>query len=258
MVFPVVNYRRVNRVPWGYPGMLPTYTFPHLLAWLPAVTLVVAARFVRPGRNPERRRQDATLVVMAGAAAGSIAYYPDYIHLAFVGSVFAILLGDVIETGLRALGQRAVTGALTMLALVALAAQLGRVMIRAHRDFPIPLATPFGEVRFHATPEAAIYARIAAIAQATPSHELFSYPWGGAVHLLTGTINPTPIQLYLPNYTTPGQIADTLAVLERRRVPYVVTPGPLDPKDPILAYVAQHYEQVVEAGRALPIYRRRE
>jgi hypothetical protein len=112
-------------------------------------------------------------------------------------------------------------------------------------------------VQFHGTREATAYARIAALTRATPPAELLSYPWGGAVHLLTGTINPTPIQIYLPTYTTASQIADTIATLERRRVPWVVTPGPLDPKDPIQAYVAQHYEQVVEDGRPLPLYRRR-
>ena len=257
VVFPFVNYPRVNRVPWGYAGMLPTYTFPRLLVWLPAVILVEAARSIRSGEAEERRR-GATLVVMAAAAVGSIAYNPDYIHHAFVGSVFAVVLGDVVEAGLRALAPRIVATAVTALALLALASQLGLVMARAHRDFPIDVATPFGTVQFHGTPEATAYARIAALTRAAPRAELFSYPWGGAVHLLTGTINPTPIQIYLPTYTTAGQIADTLATLERRRVPWVVTPSPLDPKDPIQAYVAEHYEQVVENGRALPLFRRRE
>jgi hypothetical protein len=257
LVFPFVNYPRVNRVPWGYIWTLPSYTFPHLLVWLPAVTLVEAARSVRSGREAEDRRRGATLVVMAAAAVGSIAYNPDYIHHAFVGSVLAVLLGDVVEAGLRAFAPRTVAAAVTAVALVALAAQLGRVMVRAHRDFPIDLATPFGTVQFHGTLEATAYARIAALTRATPRAELLSYPWGGAVHLLTGTINPTPIQIYLPTYTTASQIADTIATLERRRVPWVVTPGPLDPKDPIQAYVAQHYEQVVEDGRPLPLYRRR-
>jgi len=257
VVFPFVHYPRVNRVPWGYTGMLPSYTFPRLLVWLPAVTLVEAMRAVRPGRGAEDRRRGAILVVMAAAAVGSIAYNPDYIHHAFVGSVFAVLLGDVVESWLRALAPDRVAAAVTAVALVALAAQLGRVMARAHRDFPIDLATPFGTVQFHATAEATAYARVAALTRASPRAELFSYPWGGAVHLLTGTLNPTPIQIYLPTYTSAAQIADTIATLERRRVPWVVTPYPLDPTDPILAYVAEHYEQVVEDGHPLPLYRRR-
>lgn len=264
VLHPLVNYPRLNRTPWGSVGLFPwyaRYTFPTALAVAPGLALLASIRaavgFVR-GVDGERLRRSVCLALVGLASIASILYYPDYIHLAFIGSVFAVLAAELLETGLRA---RPLAGwpatLVAVLLLGATGAQLARVMTGSWRDYPLAYDSPFGRVRFHERQELEIVERIRAILDRAPSRELFVYPFGAGMYLLTGTENPTPFLFLVPEYSRPNQIELTLAILERRRVPYLFVIKPLTSTDAILRYVAAHYEQVEDERGPLPLFRRR-
>jgi hypothetical protein len=264
VVHPLVNYPRLNRTRWGSVGFFPRYaryTFPTALAVAPGLALVATVRaslgFVRRV-DRERLRRSVCLAVVGLSSIASILYYPDYIHLAFIGSAFAVLAAELLEIALRA---RPLAGwpatLVVVLLLGATGAQLARVMAGSWRDHPFAYDSPFGRVRFHERQEREIVERMRAVLDRSPSRELFVYPFGAAIYLLTGTENPTPFQFLAPEYSRPDQIEQTLAILEQRRVPYLFVIKPLTSTDPILRYVADHYEQVEDEQGPLPLFRRR-
>ena len=101
--FPLVEYRHANRTRWGtdiFPDGMKQVAVVRALPWVMALLgprLVVAAarRDWRTARGP------FVLLAAGGAAAASIAYLPDVIHIAFIAGVFAIGLADCFERGLR-------------------------------------------------------------------------------------------------------------------------------------------------------------
>ncbi len=262
VLHPLINYPRFNRAHWGELGPFASsarYTFPTLLAVAPSLAAVPAVRAVAGvvrGTRDRSLRQTMLLAVMAVAAIGSVLYYPDYIHLAFIGPVFALVAADVVER----LAGRAGRVVATLAALALLAAtgyQLARVMVGSWRDAPFALDTPFGRMEFHERREVDVVTRVRAVIDRSGSRELFVYPFGAGFYLLTGTSNPTPFQFLHPNYSRPDQLELATTILERRRVPYVIVIVPMNPADPVLRYVSSHYEQVVDDAGPLPLFRRR-
>jgi hypothetical protein len=259
VTYPLVNYRSFNRTTWGNPGGFPTPTFPRLLAWVPLLTVAVALRAVvewHGRRDPERLRRSVTLAVMSATSMASIAYYPDFIHIAFIGPIFAVVFADLAEAVLVRVGP--VGGWVTAPALLgALALQLWQVQARALADFPIAWTSAFGRVNFHDPREETFYQTLRSLLRDSGTEEVFSYPYGGAVHLLTGAVNPTPYQLITARLNRADQLAEAIDILERRAVPWVVMLE-LQPVagDPVVEYVHRHYRQVEDHGANLPIYRR--
>jgi hypothetical protein len=264
VLHPLVNYPRLNRTEWGSVGLFPwyaRYTFPTALAVAPGLAVVASFRaalaFARRV-DGERLRRAACLALVGLSSIASILYYPDYIHLAFIGSVFAALAAELLETALRTRPLRGWPATLVVvLVLGATGAQLVRVMVGSWRDHPYAYDSPFGRVRYHERRELEMTERLRAVLDRSPSRELFVYPFGAAIYLLTGTENPTPFQFLVPEYSRPDQIELTLTILKERRLPYLFVIKPLTPTDPILRWVADHYEQVVDEKGPLPLLRRR-
>ena len=259
VIHPLVNYRNFTHTSWGDPGVFPTPTFPRLLAWVPVLTVAVALRAAgewQGRRDPDRLQRSAVLAVVSAVSMASIAYYPDFIHIAFIGPIFAVVFADLTEAALVCVGAAGARVAATAL-LGALALQLWRVHARAVADFPLTWTSAFGRVNFHDAREPAFYQTLQALLRTSGTEEVFAYPYGGTVHLLTGAVNPTPYQLIWARYSRPDQLAEAIGILERRAVPWVVV---LDQQpvagDPVVEYVRRHYEQVEDHGAKLPLYRR--
>ena len=270
VLHPLVNYRgRAAGAPWGYLGPFAwyaRYTFPRVLPWEPVLTALMAMRvavaLVR-GDDPERLRRSLVLTVMSLAAVGSIAYFADYIHLAFIGPVFAVLAADLLEAALGGLARRApvgarVAGGLTaVLVLAGVAFQLRTVMAGSWQDYPIAYRSPFGTLHFHHRKEIDMLERVRAVLDAAGAKELFIYPAGAGFYLLTGTTNPTAYQFLVPGYSRPDQLEDAAATLARRRVPFVLVFFPLGRGEPVADEVLAHYEAVLHGSDGQPLLWRR-
>src|SRR5204863_10175787 len=85
---------------------------------------------------------------------------------------------------------------------------------------------------------------------------LFVVPCAAAFCLRTGTESPTPFQFLPPAYARPDQVSLTIDILERRQVAYVIVIVPMSSTDPLLRYVAAHYERVEDEQGELPLFRR--
>jgi hypothetical protein len=264
VLHPLVNYPHLNRTRWGAVGLFPwnaRYTFPTLLAVAPSLAAVATLRTVVAAARGERGdgfRRMMLLAVMTLAAIGSVLYYPDYVHLAFIGSLFAVVAAELVEEiAARGRPVRLATAVLVLVLFGASTVQLERVMAGSWRDFPVALDTPFGRMDFRQGHELDVIERVRAVLSRSASNELFVYPFGAAFYLITGTSNPTPFQFLLPSYSRPDQLETAISILERHRVPYVIVIVPMSPDDPVLRYISSSYEQVVDDAGPLPLFRRR-
>jgi hypothetical protein len=272
LVLQPLQYRQSFRIRWGEVHFFNVaearYTIPLLLRYLPVILVLAALRLAHALR---RRRAspdvDAllVLVVMTASAALSIAYFPDFIHIAFVAPMFSLLIAHELEWCARRLEHawpagRSVVAVAGVVLVVAVAGQAFANARRGFAEFAWRHATPFGAIDFRRPSDIAFVERVRALSEATPSREIFSYPVYPALYLLTGTHNPTRYTFVLPGYSTPAQMQEVIGALEARRVPYVIVVKPfVKPNDVLVEYLDRAYEPVegFEAFEGRAVFRRK-
>lgn len=251
---PLVNYRTYNRTSWAsvhfMTKSLAQYTYPRVLRYAPAlipITLLLAA--IGRGDVPRQCRNAVIAAAFATVSAGSVWYYPDFVHVAFIAPSFLILLAWIIERLLRRaprpLGQ--VSGALCAAGmLIGIAVQLHTTRVMRYAEFPIIASTAFGTVAFRDEHGVALTRRVQELADESGSlRQVFLYPVYASLYLTAGIENPTPYQLLLPIYSPPDQFDEVLAALDATQVKYIGVLRPfVKPDDPIWVYVSAKYEPV--------------
>lgn len=271
VLHPLYNYRQVMHTTWGQSGGIMaeagSYTYPGFLKYLPLVLVPDALRLgvlaVRGGRVAEMRRL-ALLIVFSLTAVLSIAYYPDYIHIAFIAPVFFITAAELAERLVGALADRSrvlrLAGYLAgAVLLVGGGLRLKHNVDRIWKSYPLSRDTVFGRINFALPIEGELYDTMKVLMDDVPSRQLFCYPIVSYLYLLLDADNPTRYQFLLRGYTSPEQMDEVVRVLQERRLPYIVVlPGFLAADDPIMAYLRRDYEPMTEAGEiGKAIYRRR-
>jgi hypothetical protein len=276
VTFPFRDYHAAaaNRTAWGLYAHIPGHFFlpSAIVGWLPLALPAVAATCAADAlrrRDAARVRGEATTTLLALSALLSILYKPDSTHLAVVAPVILVLWGALLERVAEGIAPasagRRWLGALPTLVLVAaLLVQLvenverERGLVAGSRD------TPFGRVDFRNAEDIALLDALDAELGQGPRPPLFSYPNYATLYLVTGMANPTPYEVLLPGYNRPDQIEHAIALLEARRVPYVVVALPLSlpwREDPLVAYLTPRYYRVPYGGRrgirGLTLFRRR-
>ncbi len=271
--FPLESYRPNIRTVWGAVGPVAQpfagHALPAVLRLAPLALVPVAidlAVALRRGDSGRARRLSA-LLVLAAASVASIAYYPDFIHIAFIAGVFWVAAVCGLERGLTLLPHRGLATAaraLVGLALaVALVLQAYRFAAQVRQAFPVVHDTAFGRVHFPSTLEPAQIDQVRALAAAGALRELFSYPHAASPYLTTGLPNATPYQFLAFGISPRAHIDHALAILRRRRLPYVIgSPFLVRRNDPVMAYIRAHYEMVplpdgVDGMPSWFLYRRR-
>jgi len=261
VLHPLLNYGPRAGYSWGYVGPLGwylRYTFPTLLRYLPVPVAILGVRAFREWRRgrQERFRQSALLTIFALAAIGSVFYSADCIHLAFAAPMVVVVVADIFEWAIGIRFPRAAATVVVALLNVALALQLARVMVGSWADHPYSYASQFGRVQFRTPGEIEMVQAIRDAAQANGPTEVFIYPAGAGMYLLTGTSNPTPFQFLAPGYSRPDQLDALPGMLERRRVRVVVVFVPPEPSSLLATYLARHFEPVPgQHGRPLVFQR---
>ena len=285
--FPLVNYRKSFQTTWGNVIWITQgyarYTYPLILKYLP-VALVPAALRVIVGLftaiDRAELRQLIVLIVSGGAAALSIWYFPDFIHVGFIGPVFLIAAAEALEWTLRTVepvvgrawrGVRregrdyagiAVAGAL--LCLLSLHLYGNAVLLK--EQFRYPHDTAFGRIDFPVRWEPIMVDHARALLSETASNELFAYPNTSEPYLTTGGRNPTPYQYFFSHVSPREHTEKVLAILKTGAVPYVVTQGFfIRPTDPVARVILDDYEPVdipalkdIGELQTLTLYRRKD
>jgi hypothetical protein len=257
ILHPIRRYPRTDlgRGAWGQhvPGVHPLGPIIGNLPLLLPVGVVAALWQWRARLAWPQRRPLAVVVVFSLTALLSVSYNPNYVHFAYVSSLWFALAALLIEMGLcRFAPERATTRATSLtaaaLTLLVLATcwQLAQTL-RTHRAWlPIQHQTAFGRVDL-ANQDAADYLDwLTELLRRDQVHELFTYGTIPGLYLLTGTENPTRFQILLPYYTERDQLEEMVAVLEARRVRYLVRsfyPG-TKTLEPLYSYVQEHYRPI--------------
>jgi len=262
--FPFKSYGANTHCEWGHVNIMTSwqssFTFPRVLAWLPAalvVTLVRLASLVWTGHDEAAARRLGWLLVFAVMSIGSIQYFPDFIHIAFIAPVFYAVIAEDLEAGARALGSsagRLVTAVVTAAVVIGSGVHLVRNATRSWAAFPFGAETAFGAIRFRTDAELKLYEEIRRLTDATPGVELYVYPGFSHLYLMTGARNPTRYTWYASTFEFPDMIAD----LEARRPPYAVVFFDAGANDPVAAYLRRTYEPMAASdARTATILRRR-
>jgi hypothetical protein len=265
---PLTGYRTINQdnSGWGDVGVFSTgllaFTFPRVLTYLPIVLVPAALRSAAKwyARSDLRgMEQLLALTVLCAAAALATVYKADFIHIALIAPPFLVAWGEAIAAlcaKLPPVRWPVWSWATALVLLVGMAVHLERNMNRAHSAFPVSAETPFGRIDFSTAEEARLVERIRALMREVPTREFFAYPMFTSLYLTTGTVNPTPHEVMIPEYNSPAQYAEVVETLDRRRLPYVFACA-LGADDPVLRYIGEHYERIDAGPHPCGLYRRR-
>ena len=245
---------------WGYVGIetgqQAKHTLPVVLRWLPFPLLVDLARVAAAWRRRDaaRLRPLVTVVVFGATAVASALYVPDFIHVAFIGAILAVIAAEALNCALTILPgplDRALGTAGAAAALVTLGMQFQRHLELSWSDASVRRTTAFGVVDFPSGARADLVDDVRRRLDEMGTHTLFAYPAFPALYLLAGARNPTPYQLLILDYSPTRQVTEVIDVLERREVPYValIMYG-LRSDDPMLAYLNARYHPVIVDTRA--------
>lgn len=228
LLWPAKHYSAANVVPYAY-GMVRGY-WDHfviakpgfhwtiasatiliipffLVAGLPLLLPILGARFLRDNLAPE-----VSLYWLCGGAVWiSEIHRKDVCHLVF-GSPLLIILCVFYIQQYRAKIAGLVLQLLAVSSTCLICFNLF-LALSAH-----PVTTRVGKVWvFKSIPGLdALQARV------HPGDEIFAYPYCPMYYFLSETTNPTRYGGLLYNFNTPEQFADSVSVLEQRRVRYVL------------------------------------
>jgi hypothetical protein len=274
VVHPLTNYAATNHCAWGHVDLMTapqgTFTYPRVLAYLPLVFAALLPRLIYRSwhRDTESVRRLLLLIALCLVSMASIAYFPDFIHIAFIAPVFFVAIAESLEWALsRArLPMRfsRVGGLVVAVALVAVfARQLQQNFVRLWQANPIARQTEFGRIDLGQETFALLYDRVEALLRDAPSRRLYCYPIIHSLYLMADADNPTRYGFFFAGYNTPDQVREVIDVLKATRLPYIVAlamPGFVAPNDPIFAYLEQEYaplgsgpvDSVIFARKAAP------
>jgi hypothetical protein len=272
VVHPIVNYGGQTHCPWGYVGLLTLEysrtTVVPILVWLPAVLLLTFARCVAGMVRQETTAplHNLSLLVVAGAfSIASIAYFPDFIHIAFIAPLMLIAAAENAEWLLQRAPGPAVIGRVAGV-LLAVATTFGCVAklrqnaALLHQIYPHVHETAFGRVAMQTPRDVELYDEIDTLLDTVPGRELYAYPIVAHWYLLANATNPTRYGFFIASYNAPDQVREVLDVLAAKRLPYIVSlPLDLIKDDPVMAYMSREYEPLsANAPPGYRVYRRRE
>ncbi|HVN83400.1 MAG TPA: hypothetical protein VMW17_01005 [Candidatus Binatia bacterium] len=267
VVHPLFNYQRSFHSDWGEVGWgtgdLALYTFPLALKYSPAL-LPLAVVWAIVSWRRQRWRELRMLMTIGGFAVFStlsIAYYPDFIHIAFIAPVFLTLLAWLLERPIERIKKSTapvvIMGCIHGAILVVLALQLRHNWLRSQEQYRLSYMTAFGRVNFERQSDIQMIERVNQLLADVPSRELFIYQGYPSLYLTTASINPTPFQLLIPGYNAPDQFREVQSVLDARRVRYVLVVGLfIRPSDPFIPYLNQHYRQIDSRIPGIFLYER--
>jgi hypothetical protein len=270
VIFPLFNYRSVTRCEWGHINIMTawqgSFTFPRLLKYLPVILAVAAPRLFALWllrRRPEEVARLTLLLVFCLASMASIAYFPDFIHIAFIAPAFFVAIAESLEWAARQVpGPVRLTRAAGWAAGVALLAgcvmHLQQNRARLQSEFRISRMTAFGRIDFRTAAEAATYDRLQALLQQTPSRYLYVYPGVSHLYLLLDVDNPTPWGFYVASFHGAERLRNTIQQLATKQPAYVVILSPfVAPDDELVAWIRRHYEPISDGGSPLELILRR-
>lgn len=267
VLHPFTGYRRSNQSGWGEVHFMSSqraaYTFPLILKYLPAVLIPTSAwRLVRAWRSFDRPKLErvSTLSIYSIAMALTVVNRPDFIHLAFIVAIYLLFCVETLEWGLKNLPvfERVAgwAGGIAIALSVAICVHLHHNYLRAWNNYRFPTETEFGRVDMATAMQVRVFDAVSAVLENEPERKLFCYPVYASLYLTTDAHNPTRHDIMYPGYLSRKEYLETIDILKRERVPYIVSFA--DPKietDIMVQYLSQSY-QCANGSEDCWLYRR--
>jgi hypothetical protein len=268
VVFPLFNYRPAMQSAWGHTNRWiawqGSFTYPRALRYLPAILPVNVLQLIallRSRQSEVEARRLGLLIFFCAASVASIAYYPDFIHIAFIAPAFFVAVAVAVEWSVRrvALSVRLVKVALSVAGAAFLlfsGVRLQQNLERLRDAYPHSRTTAFGRVGFANPREAELYDTVRELMQGVPSRYLYCYPIVSHLYLLLDVANPTPYGFFFSAFNGPEQTRDVLRHLAEKQPPYIVfLPSFVPADDPVAVWIREHYTPTGGEGVGQAIYR---
>jgi len=201
IVFAATRFSDIQPVPFGHATSLQDFA---ITVMFPAATILAALAMLQSRLRLARDYNFRAAV--AFAIAGLLACYPrpDVVHILFAAPLALPLLAiSFVQISCSQWQARVAT--IVFLALIS-ASLLGYYRAVKATVKALPVATGAGKVRFvHAFGEPELLRRIATIGS---GQRFLFYPDDPMLSFLTGREHVAPLDVFLPQYTTPAQYAD--------------------------------------------------
>jgi hypothetical protein len=246
------SYRKEGS-PWAHVYVMThsmaMYSIPAVLRWSPVVLPAAIVQSLWSRRLPGARmeaRSTILQVVFALFWIGAIAYFPDFIHVAFIFPVFLIIGARVLESALpaRTAWARYVAPVVAFAVLLGLGRQLYADAARFRREFPLSRQTAFGEVDFASPQDLALLDRVGRVLDESGDRRLFCYPVC-SLYLTLDARNPTRHQFLLAAHNPPEHFHEVTEALAANEPPILVfarVPSPLEDYKQLMDFVRRHYD----------------
>jgi hypothetical protein len=198
------------------------------------------------------------LLLLAGLAAFSVLYFPDYIHVAIITPFVLVPLAGLAHRARTALPALAtapgrVAVAAAWLAVAALVARKATTNVQLARNYhPVRVESAFGTLDAPAYYDEVTreLQRLVPTGAERPAR-LFAYPADAWLYLALPADNPTRFALLRPRYSTPEQIEEArAALLADPQARVVVNLFLTAPDDPMLPWLRANYVDAAGLGPA--------
>jgi hypothetical protein len=209
--------------------------------------------------NRERLRIANLFLTFCAFSIASVAYHPDFIHLAIIAQPFFLVAALQTQWALDGLPSLArwrvpLIAAVGVAVLVVCGVKLGDNLVRCRRAFAVVAETAFGRVHFRKEQETQLFQAVRERLDGAGDRRLFVYPGPPSIYLLSGAENPTRYQFLLVPYHDRSALDEVVGDLERKRVPFILTAAMSNLVDPVVDYAKQHYRRTSLFG--LDLYER--
>jgi hypothetical protein len=241
------------------------YSIPIVVRWVAPIVLALAAlqAALRLRSSDDREHALSTVwqILFALSWVAAVAYFPDFIHVAFVTPIFFVLGAAVLERLFpkgkswgRAGGLAVATAILLMLGMKMYAnAQ------RYAREFSIVRETPFGNVAYAHPRELWLLDRVDRELDATGDRQLFFYPVT-SLYLTADARNPTRHQFLLAGFNTPQHFHEVEEGIDKNDPPILLFAKVASPRPEyqhLIAFIEERYVQTESEIEGIAIYVRK-
>jgi hypothetical protein len=241
------------------------YSIPIAVRWAAPIVLVLtgvqaALRWRSSGKGDDVL-SILWQILFALSWVAAVAYFPDFIHVAFVTPVFFVLGAAALERLLP--GETSWGRAAGFAVAAAIALALG-VKLYANaqayaREFPIVRRTAFGNVAYAHPRELWLLDRVDRELDETGDRQLFFYPVT-SLYLTADARNPTRHQFLLAGFNTPQHFHEVEEGIGKNDPPILLfakVPSPRPEYRHLIAFIEERYVQTQSEIEGIAIYVRR-
>jgi hypothetical protein len=208
VAFPAVHYANVNSVPYGFAADAQNMPLSFIF---PVAAFLAMVHFARDWRGAIRDRTLHVCAAFALAAFVGLLVRPSIVHIAFAAP---LVLPLILYSGRPFLCvSRPIQFATIVAVVFAMTLPTAVLLIKVYLVIQTPvIETPRGGVRIFREDVKLIIRRVADL---PVESTVFYYPYDPLLAFLTARGNPSKLDIFIPEYTTPNQFEEECRAIMR-------------------------------------------